>query len=592
MVNPDAMAGNFRHYALALCCALLIPGFSLAARNRQGQRPAAGGSPAQELKRIPIRPGMADDGPAGFTVLVPLDDRPAVAQFARMIGAIADHRVVMPPPDMLGRFTTPGDCEKIDGWLRAQDYSRVDALIVSVDMLIYGGLVASRTHATPLEKAKKRLEFFRWFRQKYPRIPVYAFNVLMRVAPTASAATRGWRDQLARWAELKDRVPKTSDAAARAKLAAELGTLEKSLDPAIIRHYTGARARDLQINLAMLDLVKSGTVSELLLLQDDARVYGLHREDQEQLGARLRQLKLESRVQVYNGADEGSLSLVSRAVIEKFRPAGARVKTAVIYSSENSRKVIAPYEDHPLEFTVENQIRAAGGEIVSDHTAADYLLYINAPGTSDSEFEAFLRVMIADLKAGAPVALADLAFPPPHHSGADERIIRALVRENLVDRFTAYAAWNTAGNTLGTTIPAANMRVFFRRFLNDTPWRGARAAAAHYEFLLHRFAGDYLYHDIVRPRLNSELRKNPDTPTDEFPRELHERVSGQTDAELRPLLEKFYADHFRGRVYPLASYNGKPADVRLGDLRELRIFLPWPRTFESTIEYRIAYEQQ
>ncbi len=534
-----------------------------------------------KLKPVPMHPGPL--GSAGYIVLVPLDDRPAVAQFAQMIGRVADHRVLLPPPEVLGRFTTPGDPERIIEWLRVQDYGIVDALIVAVDMLAYGGLVASRTHRTPLETAQKHLEFFRWFKQKYPRVPVYAFNVIMRVAPTADVTSRPWRDQLARWAELEDRVPKTGDE----QLAAELERLKKELDPKVVNDYLAARRRNLQINLVMIELVKAGIVNHLILLQDDARLYGLHRQDQAVLRERLKEVGLESRVPIYNGADEGSLTLVSRAVLDKFRH---WVKVAVVYSAEKSKQVIAPYEDQPLQFTVENQIKAAGGRLVNRAEEADYTLYVNAPETSEKEFNDFLRRLITDLKAFKPVALADVVFPAPHYSGADERLVEALKREGLIDRLASYAAWNTAGNTLGTAIAHANMRVFFRSKLNDRADRAARAYAAHFEFLMHRFVGDYLYHDIVRPELNRRLREELKIATDEFTPETHAQIGREVAARMSPLIEQFFTDHFQGRTYTLAFYNQVKRSVKLTGLRDLKIYLPWPRTFEVAIEYKMDYE--
>ncbi|MGH9839835.1 MAG: DUF4127 family protein [Blastocatellia bacterium] len=276
-------------FSASLCvCAVLAVAHAQSSRQQ-----------SPKLKPVPMNPGPL--GAAGYIVLVPIDDRPAVGQFAEMVGAIADHKVTMPPREMLGRFTAPGDTTKIAEWLRAQDYSKVDALIVSVDMLCYGGLIASRRQGAPLDEARKRLEFFRWFKQKHPRVPVYAFNTIMRVAPTATADTRGIHDNLARWAELKDRAPKTGDA----KLAAELEQLTKTLGPQVIEDYLAARRRNLQINLAMLDLASAATVKELILLQDDAREFGLHRQDQGVLKKRLSDAGLDLLVPIYNGADEG-----------------------------------------------------------------------------------------------------------------------------------------------------------------------------------------------------------------------------------------------------------------------------------------------
>ena len=549
--------------------------FSVAAQDSKKQDP--------RFHPVPMNPGPL--GSAGYITLLPIDDRPAVGQFAQMIGAVADHKVTMPPKEMLGRFAVPADTVRVEQWLKSQDYSKTDALIVSVDMLVYGGLVASRTHKVSFDEAKKRLEFFRWFKSKYPRVPVYAFNVIMRVAPTATAATRGVHDKLARWAELKDRAPKSGDV----KLTAELEQLTKELAPAVIEDYLAARKRDLQINLAMLDLVKAGTVNELILLQDDARQFGLHRQDQAVLRTKLKELSLESKVPIYNGTDEGSLSLVSRAVLDKFQ---YKLKVAVVYSSEKSRDLISPYEDHPLQSTVENQIRAAGGIPVSEFDQSDYRLFVNAPGTSDEEFDLFLKKLLKELKENRHIALADVLFPKPHFSGADERIIAALKRENLFDRFAGYAAWNTAGNTLGTTIPHANMRVFFRSKLNDRADRAARTEAAHLEFLLNRFAGDYLYHDIVRLEINARLRAEAKTDevTYEFTPERYAQINREVGEKLKAQTERFFADYFKGRTHRLAIYKGVEKTITVSGLNGLNIYLPWSRAFECVIELKLDYQ--
>ncbi|MGE0127226.1 MAG: DUF4127 family protein [Blastocatellales bacterium] len=533
-----------------------------------------------KLKPVPMNPGPL--GPAGYITLVPIDDRPAVGQFAQMVGKIADHRVTMPPREMLGRFTQPGDAARIEQWMRAQDYSKTDAIIVSVDMLAYGGLVSSRRHGVTFDEAKKRLEFFRWFKKKNPRIPVYAFSTIMRVAPTASAETRGVHDKLARWAELKDRVPKTNDQS----LAAELSQINRELAPKVIEDYLAARKRNLQINLEMINLVGAGTVNELILLQDDAREFGLHRQDQAVLKSKLNEMGLEFLVPIYNGADEGAISLVSRAILDKFR---YKLRVSVIYSSEKSRDVIAPFEDHPLQHTVESQIRAAGGIPVSEYDKSDYTLFVNAPGTNDEEFDLFLKKMFKVMREVRYVALADLLFPKPHFSGADERVIASLKRENMLGRLDGYAAWNTAGNTLGTVIPHANMRVFYKTKLNDGVERTSRAEAAHLEFLLHRYAGDYLYHDIVRLDINRRLRQEAEDATYQLTPEKYEQVNREVEQKLRAEIEKFFDENFRNRAYTLAYYNNVKRAITLKGLKDLKIYLPWPRTFEVVVEYKLDY---
>ncbi|HEY0656996.1 MAG TPA: DUF4127 family protein, partial [Pyrinomonadaceae bacterium] len=91
-------------------------------------------------------------------LLVPLDDRPPCLQFPVEMGKIGDAEIVTPPKELLGRFTTPGQSDKIVEWLKAQDLKSYDAAIISLDMTAYGGLVAMRRYGeTTAEMALRRI---------------------------------------------------------------------------------------------------------------------------------------------------------------------------------------------------------------------------------------------------------------------------------------------------------------------------------------------------------------------------------------------------------------------------------------------------
>src|SRR5882762_3327658 len=403
--------------------------------------------------------GSRDNRPrTSRVVLVPIDDRPATTQFTQMIGAITDADVVMPPRDALGTFITGGKPERIAEWLRGLDYSKVDAVVLSTDMLAYGGLMTSRTAATSLDTARHRLEVITELHRKNQRLPIYAFSAIQRVALSASAANRSYRDRLARWSVLAEQKDKTGEP----KLKSEYEKLQQSIPPAAIKDYLDARARNLEINYLMLELTQKGIVNELLLLQDDAQPYGLHRIDQRRLRERIQTLKLSDRqAKLYDGADEGSSVLVSRALLSKYK---FSPRINVVYSSEAGRKAIGTFEDQTIETSVERQISGSGARITSNAAAADYTLYVNGPAQSSEEFHHFLDSLVRDIKAGKRVAIADVYFQN-HWGGSDQRLIEALGREHLLDRVIGYASWNTPGNTLGTVVPQANMYVLALRDL-------------------------------------------------------------------------------------------------------------------------------
>ena len=87
--------------------------------------------------------------------LVPLDDRPCNRQFPAQLAAIAGRSVLLPPRDLLGWFTQPGECEAVAAWLAE---CPAEGLVVSLDMLCFGGLVSSRTPAVSESDAMARLE--------------------------------------------------------------------------------------------------------------------------------------------------------------------------------------------------------------------------------------------------------------------------------------------------------------------------------------------------------------------------------------------------------------------------------------------------
>ena len=74
--------------------------------------------------------------------LLPLDNRPCNLQFPAQIAAIGGAQLLAPPVNRLGQFNQRADCDALRAWL--DDLPEVSALIVSIDMLAYGGLVASR----------------------------------------------------------------------------------------------------------------------------------------------------------------------------------------------------------------------------------------------------------------------------------------------------------------------------------------------------------------------------------------------------------------------------------------------------------------
>jgi hypothetical protein len=87
------------------------------------------------------------------------------------------------------------------------------------------------------------------------------------------------------------------------------------------------------------------------------------------------------------------------------------------------------------------------------------------------------------------VALADVAFV----NGSDLTLSNLLMQHPESARLTAYGGWNTAGNTLGTVLAHAVLRLLAQRNGGEP-----EQIRAHFEFLFLRFLDDYLYQARVR----------------------------------------------------------------------------------------------
>ena len=96
---------------------------------------------------------------------VPLDDRPYNARVPRLLAQMVDYEIIMPPAEMLGCFRAPGQPEEIADWLRGHVDPALDCLVLSLDMLAFGGLWASRCPTTRTQLAQQRMEILAELRQ-------------------------------------------------------------------------------------------------------------------------------------------------------------------------------------------------------------------------------------------------------------------------------------------------------------------------------------------------------------------------------------------------------------------------------------------
>lgn len=522
--------------------------------------------------------------------LIPLDERPVNTALPVRLGRVADVEVLLPPREMLGTKKEIGAYTQLGGWLRSVA-PEVDGLIVSLETLAFGGLIASRTSHLPLEQAQQHIAVLKEIKAAQPGLPVFAFTLVMRIPAYDSD-----EEEPAYWAQYGRRIHEYSqlvDKVARRNNEEDRAALEKlkSQIPAdVLADWHWRRERNHRLNQTALEYVADGVIDFLLVTQDDSAEYGISAAEQRALRSRIAELGIEDRAVLYPGADEVAMILLARHVNRRL---GKRPKVYPRYSSINGPFIIPRYEDRPLGESIKGQIYAAGGLLVESPREADFILFLNTPGESQAEAPHqdtattvdtpgrnlldFTESMLYYTSQGIPAAVADVAYA----NGADCRFVNLLLRRVGLQRLAAYAAWNTAGNTLGTVVAHASL--YHAVGKDADPATKRSAAQAHLEFLLSRFIEDWGYQAVVRTQLSrGGLQQHGINPW-----QLGEAWPKAQELVAREL-ERFAKEHF-GDVskLELTWYGERLGVVPKGWVLD-GVYLPWRRMFEVGFDLRLV----
>lgn len=503
------------------------------------------------MKGSPVSSSSDDRDTRPRIALLPLDDRPVNVRLPGDVAAVAGVALDVPPAEALPRYRNPGDADALCAWLleRIADPATVH-VVVSVDMLLYGGLIASRTSQDTTRTVLARLDTLREVRRRRPDLPISAVSLVTRASNSYSAA-----EEPEYWSQHGKELHALGGDAHRLLGETEVLPLDE-LTPVpteVVSDYSTRRLRNHIANLSTLALAEDRTLSFLAITADDTAPFAAGSAEQVWLRHWMRMLPAGRDVLMYPGADEVGAVLVARALAAN---AGVQASFAVACADPAGLTRIPPYENMPLSASVSRQIRAAGAVEAED--GGDVTLVLHAPdpdrhdmfrGRPDVVDEDAVRGTVSlirqRLDAGERVALADVRYP----NGADEALVRALAAAGMLDRLEAFGGWNTAGNTLGSVVAIAAAGVVGRA-------AGTFDAQAARVALLTRLLDDFAYQAVVRTDAGPKLFPDHYPMADDGAVATAERVIRE---ELSALLDTML-----------------PSDGRT--ITELT--LPWRRSFE------------
>lgn len=434
-------------------------------------------------------------------LLVPLDERPCNAKFPLLVAqSSSDIELIEPPQELFGYKKTPADVENLSQWV-IENACSVEAMVIALDALVYGGLIPSRVHYDDVEALEKRLNVVKEVRRRNPQIKIYAFSTVMR-APTYNSSEEEPEYYAQYGADLFLRRTLMDKRDRGLLVEGDLDQLDSIvIPPTVIRDYEKRREINLTVNQLVLDLVKSGDIDYLVFPQDDSSPFGYTAQAQRKLAQVIASSGVRSHVGIYPGSDEVGLTLLSHAA-SALR--GQKPSISVHYASTLGPGIVPRYEDRPMYESLKAHVRAAGARLADSSEKADIELMINAPGKSMQEAQfsltkrdltydtyrnlsEFVNTIVDYADQGRRIAICDSAYA----NGGDPQLIAMLDECAVLPHIVSYAGWNTNCNTLGNTLAQAILaqddNAYVRRNLS------------------YRLVEDVFYQSIVRWQLDEEV---------------------------------------------------------------------------------------
>lgn len=470
-------------------------------------------------------------------VVVPIDDRPCHNSLVqKAIENYKELKLVYPKKSDLGHFSLKGDTHALYNFI-INEAKDADHLILSLDALMFGGLVQAR-EAEETINMDNYLTLFNCLKdvkKVNPTLEIFAYSVIMRLTTTVTSS-----DNLNVWENIFEYSQLVYRAEKDSSFKTQLEEVVSKIPEDALKCYLNARKRNHIINNVAIDLVNEHVLDYLVLVQEDASKYGVHLTEQEVLINKIETLNLNSKIIVKNGTDEMVALLLAKILNKESKS----VKLDKGFVDEN---FIALYEDKPVLKNVYKSLEVAN-IIVDDNSTSTIFMLPCDSNKSDLAFEDWKesKTSLEDVKEALnkytheTYGILDLKDA----NGGDPTYLYNLINEKE-ENFKAYSAWNTASNALGTFI--LDMTIAMDNKTSE-------------DYLRHRLLDDAIYQGKVRKQVNQYMKNHDfDVWKMNDSEELNHEVSRLMNEEIK--------------VNPLIK-----------NKQEVKAILPWGRSFEIEME--------
>lgn len=494
---------------------------------------------------------------------IPLDERPCNFLYPQMImEGKSGIDLVKPALSLLGNKKVPANVDNLWQFVE-ENIHDCDIAILSIDMLLYGGLIPSRIHDCNELKTNVYLSKLKALKKLNPQIKIYGFQCIMR-SPHYNSS----EEEPTYYAEFGEALHTRAtfiDKQNRIGLTA-LETIEYQaiqIPKEIIMDYENRRDFNLKNNLEVVKFVEEGFIDFMVIPQDDSSEFGYTAMEQKQVLSFIRENRLEMKIHVYPGADEVGCTLLARSVCEHKNTV---VKVYSFYASVNGPYIIPLYEDRPLHESLKYHLDACHALLVDTVEEADFVLAINCPGskmqeafdqekldltyTSHRNLRYFAKQIKRYIDEKRNVVIVDSAFS----NGGDLQLLTYLDELDVMDKLHGYSGWNTNCNSLGTVLASGILGYKYK----------VENSIKH---TVYRYIEDILYQSNIRQKTIKQF--------------LPQYNLGYYDfKDKQELVEKYIQNELQKEYNKLKIAKKHPYKI-------LAVYMPWQRMFEIGMKLSI-----
>lgn len=375
-------------------------------------------------------------------VFVPVDERFCTRDYFIIIAEAFNIEIATPPVELLGKKKVPADIDGIWRWLET-NVKENDLLILSMDMILYGGLIPSRAGVDSYETLDARLEKLKNLKKKGK---LYLSSTVTRI-PAYNYAD----EEPVYWDALGLKVNEYSKKIAGFKRGLlkehELKEAEIEFPTWVLEDFNWRRERNFHYVKKSIELVKEGLVDFLNLTLDDNSEDSLSMYEARLHEKKVKEFGIEDRVSIHPGADEALLSLLGKGVTDYF---GYNPEVKIDFSQPDFSNVVPPYEGSPLDVSVPLHLETAGARVVESGEEGILIVHNSEMGMRGEDHTPLNREIYDYAKklvaTGSIAGICDIACA----NGSDNTLVESILKKEYDWSRLFYSAWNTAGNTIGT----------------------------------------------------------------------------------------------------------------------------------------------